>query len=412
MTLTSLVEPRSPGAPLAIGEVVAERYEILEELGRGTSGTVYRAADLHVDSAQEIVAIKAIHAHLHADRQIYGRFRREVEILRRLEGPHLCKLLDCIEEDGLLLMVLEYVQGPPLDSYADANGPLPLEEIVAIFEQIGVALDAAHRGGVIHRDLKPSNVLIEGVDRPVDAREGPRSFLRHLRVRVVDFGLAKIVVGDGDGTALTEHDMVFGTPDYMAPEQVAGEELDPRCDVYAAGVMLYELVVGRVPFEVPGALDTMAAHLNQPVPAPSSAALHRPVTPSLEAVILKALAKDREDRFSSASELSAALAKAASAAEDEALGASDTDLEHARTAIGTTLRSQKEDAAAAAAAAARGAKVRVVVKDAPPSSAPRAARIEPISAIGPGDEERRLWRVLAMIVAAAAVAAGAWLGMQ
>jgi serine/threonine-protein kinase len=411
MTLQSLAEHKPVVAPLEIGQVVAERYEILEELGRGTSGTVYRAADLHVNTEHETVAIKAIHGHLHADRQIYGRFRREVEILRRLEGPHVCKLLDCVEDDGLLLTVLEYVDGPSLDSYAEVHGPLPLPEIAAIFAQIGTALDAAHQAGIIHRDLKPSNVLVEGVRGAGDGAEGPRSFLRNLRVRVVDFGLAKIVVGDGDGAALTEHDMVFGTPDYMAPEQVAGEELDQRCDVYAAGVMLYELVVGRVPFETPGALDTMAAHLNQPVPEPSSAALHREITPSLEAVILKALAKDRRERYPRALDLSAALAQAVEAAGDEALETHDTDLEHARTAIGTTLRSQKAEAAAAAAA--RGARVRVVVKETPPSSDSAGRRsVEPISDIGPGDGERRLWLVLALIAAAMAVAAGTWFGLH
>ena len=143
------------GGEHAPGDVVAERYEILEVLGRGVSGTVYRARDLYVDSGHEIVALKAIHAHLHTDRQIRGRFRREVEILSKLEGPHLCRLLECVEEDGLLLIALEYVDGPSLDTYVARHGPLANVEIVAIVRQICAALDKAHATGIVHRDLKP-----------------------------------------------------------------------------------------------------------------------------------------------------------------------------------------------------------------------------------------------------------------
>ncbi|MEQ9320559.1 MAG: serine/threonine-protein kinase, partial [Polyangiaceae bacterium] len=291
----------------APGDVVAERYEILEVLGRGVSGTVYRARDLYVDSGHEIVALKAIHAHLHTDRQIRGRFRREVEILSKLEGPHLCRLLECVEEDGLLLIALEYVDGPSLDTYVARHGPLANVEIVAIVRQICAALDKAHATGIVHRDLKPSNVLIEGF-RPTteDGDDPPQSFLRELSVKVVDFGLAKVVVGDGSGTALTEQDMIFGTPDYMAPEQVSGDELDKRCDVYAAGVILYELLVGAVPFDTPSPLTTMAAHLNEPVPVASRHA-DRPIGEALDAVLEKALAKKPDDRYPTAGELAEAL---------------------------------------------------------------------------------------------------------
>ncbi|MCA9624202.1 MAG: serine/threonine protein kinase, partial [Myxococcales bacterium] len=138
---------------LAPGRVVAERYEILEILGRGTSGTVYKARDLYLDSDQEIVALKVIHPRLHSDRQIYGRFRREAAILERLEGDHLCKMLDCVEEDGLLLITLEYVDGPSLDRYLEQVGALPPAEAVEIVRQICRALAKAHEQGVVHRDL-------------------------------------------------------------------------------------------------------------------------------------------------------------------------------------------------------------------------------------------------------------------
>jgi serine/threonine-protein kinase len=404
--------PREPLAEYEAGRVVAERYEILATIGKGASGTVYRARDLYVDAADEIVALKAIHPHLHGDRQIFGRFRREVEILRRLKGPNLCQLLDCIEEDGLLLISLEHVDGPPLDDYLREHGPLPLSEIVAIMTQVCTAMSAAHERDVVHRDLKPSNVLIEGVrgrGRAGDDGE-PLSFLRELRVRVVDFGLAKMVAGEMTGTALTEVDMIFGTPDYMSPEQVAGEELDHKSDIYSAGVMLFEMVTGRVPFDTPGPLTTMAAHLNQPPPSPSSVAPERPIPRNLERCILKALSKRPADRHASAAELAEALARC----EDEVPEpANDTDIEVARTALGTTMQSVKNEAIEAAKA--KGAKVRVVVRESgvpstpPPRRLPGAPTSRPAVA---SEGERKLWLVVAIVVAIAALAAGVWLGTR
>ena len=393
-------------ADFEAGHVVAERYEILEAIGRGTSGTVYRARDLYVDSDEEIVALKAIHAHLHADRQIFGRFRREVEILRRVAGPNLCKLLECIEEDDLLLIALEHVDGPSLDVYVKQNGPLPVAEIVAIMTQVCAALTDAHEAGVIHRDLKPSNVLIEGVrGNDTDADAGPKSFMKDLRVRVVDFGLAKMIHGDMMGTALTEVDMIFGTPDYMSPEQVAGEELDHRCDVYAAGALLFELVVGQVPFDTPGPLTTMAAHLNQDLPSPRTVAPDRDIPIPLERVIVKALAKQPADRYATAAELAHALTHLE---DDEVaeVSADDDGLEHAQTAMSTTMQSYKDEALSASME--HGAKVKVVVRDAPSSLPPSSTT--PSARLGADDGERTIWTVVAVIAALLAVVAGVYLG--
>lgn len=396
-----------------VGRVVAERYEILAPIGQGTTGTVYKARDLYVDSDDEIVALKAIHAHLHNDRQIFGRFRREVAILSRLGGPNLCKLLECIEDEGLLLIALEHIDGPSLDDYLAEHAPLPLAEIVAIMTQVCAALTAAHDGGVVHRDLKPSNVLIEGVRRPEgEPDSSPMSFLQNLTVVVVDFGLAKMIQGEMTGTALTEVDMIFGTPDYMSPEQVAGDELDVRCDVYAAGVMLYEMVVGRVPFDTPGPLTTMAAHLNQAVPAPRTVAPDRDISRSLERVILRALAKSPADRFPSAS----ALADALQNLSDDVEGDDDTvengeaagmgELEHAQTAISTTMQSYKDEAVAALKKQ-RGAKVKVVVREAPVSTPPSSSTPP---RLGADEREKRLWTVVAVLAALTAVALGVYLG--
>lgn len=413
------------------GHVVAERYEILEAVGQGTTGTVYRARDLWCDTAHEIVALKAIHPHLHSDRQIFGRVRREVQILKQIEGPNLVKLLDYIEDDGLLLISLEYVDGPSLDSYLGERGPLPLREAIAIVDQICAALTTAHDAGIIHRDLKPSNVLVEGTRPPgeLGEDEAPPSFLEELTLKVVDFGLAKIVAGEMTGTALTEADMIFGTPDYMSPEQVSGDELDARSDVYAAAVLLYELVCGKVPFDTPTALATMTAHLNDTPPTPSRCVPDRTVPPDIDRVILKAMSKDPAERYASAADFARALGDAdltispdTTGLADTAPGSdeenADTGLAHSPTAIHNTLSSEKDTETPTG----QGAKVRVVVRESSspsnsPSSSPRSQppprpRSQPPSSLGTTDGETRIWTVVAILFALAAVAAGVMFGVK
>jgi serine/threonine-protein kinase len=330
----------------------------------------------------------------------------------------LCKLLECVEEHGLLLIALEYVDGPSLDAYLGQRSDLPLAEVTAIMTQICAALTSAHDAGVIHRDLKPSNVLIEGVRPagPANDDQPPPSFLRDLSVRVVDFGLAKLIHGDHAGTVLTEQDMIFGTPDYMAPEQVSGEELDGRCDVYAAGVILYEMLVGKLPFDTPGPLTTMAAHLNSPVPTPSFHAPERVISKAMERVVMKALAKKPDDRYPSAAALAEAIARAVEQPDEGELDEvgddpSATTLEIAETSLSTTLTSPTE----VEAPTGKGAKVQIVVKDAISSMPPPRARrpnMEETVMTQTGDGERRLWVAVALLVACAAVVLGVWLGLR
>jgi eukaryotic-like serine/threonine-protein kinase len=314
---------------LPAGRQIASRYEVVGVIGEGASGIVYEARDLRSGGR---VALKVIHRHLTHDRQIFGRFQREAAILKRLEGQHLVKLLDSIQEDGLLIIALEHVDGVSLESRLEraerTPGDFGPEDAVEIGLQICAALGVAHAAGVIHRDLKPANVLLERLD----GARGPQP----IRVRVVDFGLAKVVRGEQLGTNLTEQDMIFGTPEYMAPEQARGDEVDLRCDLYATGVMLYEMVVGRVPFDGRTPIAKMTAHLTtEPVP-PRAAAPQRGISPALDAVILRALAKSPDDRYGSARALAEALASARDAplvirsaeepGEASAIEASDTDL--------------------------------------------------------------------------------------
>ena len=398
---------------LSPGRVVAERYEVLGVLGQGSAGTVYRARDLHVDSQHEIVALKAIHPQLRNDRQAYGRFKREADIMKRLQGPHLCPLLECVEDDGILMLAMPYVPGVSLEERLRKAPPLRDEELVVIIEQTCEALMAAHAVGVVHRDLKPANIIIEGaLHTPPQAAGG-------LFVTVVDFGLAKMIHGEASGTVLTEQDMVFGTPHYMAPEQVAGDELDGRCDVYAAAAIAYEMVVGVPVFDTPGPLTTMAAHLDQPAPRPSQRAPQRGITKAVDEVLLRALAKDKNARYENARAFAQALRRAF-----EQLPAAppqpdhqamivptqqDTPMDVAQQ-ISTTLAS---DLRGSTGPVGRGAQVRVAVREARPASQRPSQRPSVSSSPFAEDvRERRLWWAAALAALLMAAAVGIALGSR
>lgn len=299
---------RSSAPPIAIGAVLGEKYEIVGVLGEGGTGIVYEARRLQEGDR---IALKVIHPHLLGDAQIRGRFLREAAILRRLQGKYLCPIIDSgevadprHEEASLLYMALPKIEGKALDRVIAESSPLALERTLEIITQICAALASAHAQGVIHRDLKPANVIL---------REAPLNQTRAgTQITVVDFGMAKIVTGVGGTgtTALTQHNMIFGTPEYMAPEQARGDELDARCDVYAVGVMLYEMLTGAVPFRAPTPLGVLTAHLTS-VPAPPRTRVpDRGISPALEAVVLHAIAKSPNDRYATANALMTAIAHA------------------------------------------------------------------------------------------------------
>jgi len=298
--------PRRHLQPLAVGGILADKYTIVGVLGEGGTGIVYDA----LSPEKTKVALKVIHGHLLSDAQIRGRFTREAKILRRLSGPHLCPVLefgeapDPLHEDAsVLFLALERVDGPALDQVLRESGPLDLDRIYDLVLQMLDGLASAHAQGVIHRDLKPANVLLAGGSRVI----------------IVDFGMAKIVTGGGTGTTnLTAHNMVFGTPEYMAPEQARGDELDARCDVYAVGIILYEMLTGRVPFSATTPLGVLTAQLTSDVIPPRTKAPTRPISAALEAVTMSALAKDPMLRYSSATALASALQRAKDAPDDVA----------------------------------------------------------------------------------------------
>ena len=284
-------------------EPIAGKYQVIGVLGEGGTGVVYDAIRT---SDQSPVALKVIHAQLAGDRQIRGRFQREAAILRRLEGEHICPILELGEVpseggDSLLYMALPKLDGPTLEQVLQTERPLEVSRALSIMLEICAALRTAHAQGVIHRDLKPANVILESGKKAV----------------VVDFGMAKIVTGAAGGTTnLTAHNMVFGTPEYMSPEQARGDELDSRCDVYAAGVMLYEMLTGAPPFTGSTPLNVLTEHLTGELEPPSKRAPVGRVSPALESVVLHALARNRDDRYPSASALAAAIMHARAAPND------------------------------------------------------------------------------------------------
>nr|WP_153823649.1 serine/threonine-protein kinase [Polyangium spumosum] len=359
------------------GRIVASRYTVESVVGEGASGIVYVATDGETGAR---VALKVIHASLCFDPLFSRRFSREASILKALEGNHIVRLLDVTEDEGLPVLVLEYVDGASLDAILRAHRP-SLEEAVEITLQICAALGAAHAGGFVHRDLKPANVIIQG-----ELGTG-----RVPMVWVVDFGLGKALHRDPSGTSLTERNMILGTPEYMSPEQVRGDDVDHRCDIYAAGVILFEMLTGRAPFGGKTPIAAMTAHLTEPVPSPRASSPDRDIPPALEAVVHRALAKNPDERYETARAFAEALSAARdaphviapSAVDDaDALATGDTELE------------------------LRGAVAKAVTLEAKAAPAVKAP------AERPGQPSRWLWIVLGVVLAAVAIIVGAMAGAR
>ena len=377
----------------ALGKIIAGKYEVMGVLGEGGTGIVYEAKRRD-DGAT--VAVKVMHARLAGDKQIRGRFQREAAILRRLEGPHICPILDFGEVPGdepgatLLYMALPKIEGPSLEHVLRAERPIAVDRGLDIMRGVCDALRSAHAQGVIHRDLKPANVILD----------------KGKNVIVVDFGMAKIVTGGGTGTTnLTTHNMVFGTPEYMSPEQARGDELDARCDVYAAGVMLYEILTGAPQFTGTTPLSVLTAHLTSDLEPPSRRAPAGRVTPALESVVLHALARDREQRYPSASALSAAIMHAR---------AVPTDTKSLEPQAFSTMPSGTLPFAATIPSIGPSpvppAPTKIRLNDSSPPAKPPS--VPPPAAAAPAAESTRLWIVLWVLVGLASIAAGVWFALH
>ncbi len=267
--------------PFVVGENVGV-YRLIEKLGRGGMATVYKA---YHPKLERYVAIKALHPAFLEDPNFLARFQREARVVAKLEHPHIVPIYDFAEHEGRPYLVMKFVEGETLKARLK-RGVMTPDQIVEVVEAVGHALTYAHQRGVLHRDVKPSNVLL--------ADDG--------RIYLADFGLARIAEA---GESTLSADMMLGTPQYISPEQAMGaSDLDDGTDIYSFGVMLYELTVGRVPFSGDTPFSVIHDHIYTPLPLPSVIKADMPE--ALERVLLKALAKEREDRYEQVADLVAA----------------------------------------------------------------------------------------------------------
>ena len=267
-----------PTKELSIGSTFAGRYQIIEEIGRGGMGRVYKVLDKDVE---EKVALKLLNPEIAADEKIIKRFRNELKFARKITHKNVCRMFDLNEEEGTPYITMEYVPGEDLKSSVRRMGQLTIGKAISVAKQICEGLDEAHRLGVVHRDMKPQNIMIDS--------EG--------NAHIMDFGIALSVETKG----VTEAGMIIGTPEYMSPEQVEGKQADKRSDVYSVGVIIYEMVTGRVPFEGDTALSVALKHKSEMPRNPKE--LNDLIPPDLNRLILKCMEKDREKRFQEADEL-------------------------------------------------------------------------------------------------------------
>ncbi len=261
-------------ADAMVGRVVDARYRVERRLARGGMATVYEAVDLRLDRT---VALKIMHPGLAEDSAFVSRFVREAKSAARLSDPHVVAVYDQGEDDDLVYLVMEYVPGRTVRDVLREYGRLTAEQALTILDPVLQALDAAHAAGFVHRDVKPENVLLTD--------DG--------RVKVADFGLAR-AISAATSTAATQG-LLIGTVAYLSPEQVERGIADARSDVYGAGILLYEMVTGSVPFAGETPLAVAYQHVNAAVPAPSSV---RPgVAPEIDAIVARATARDADARY-------------------------------------------------------------------------------------------------------------------
>jgi tRNA A-37 threonylcarbamoyl transferase component Bud32 len=280
-----------PSLDKLIGRTLNNRYVVGRKIGEGGFGAVFEGKQ--VATGRE-VALKVLHPHNVSDATVVARFRREAEACSKLRNAHTVTLYDFDEtSDGILYLAMELVRGRSLQQIQKAEGPLPPVRVLNILHQIAEALGEAHEQGLVHRDMKPENVMVE-------SRDG-EDF-----VKVLDFGIAKIISGDASKNtpALTAFGQTVGTLEFMSPEQLRGHTLDGRSDIYAIGMMSYEMLTGELPFaDAKAPTDIIHFHLHKPAPPPSRLNPELKIPTAVDDVVLKMVAKPAEDRHADAADL-------------------------------------------------------------------------------------------------------------
>jgi serine/threonine protein kinase/Flp pilus assembly protein TadD len=271
-----------PADELTTGFTFAGRYQVVEELGKGGMGSVYKVLDKEINAK---VALKLIKPEIAADQKTIDRFRNELKLARMIGHKNVCRMFDLGREEDKYFITMEYVPGEDLKSFIHRVGRLPVNKAVAIARQLSEGLAEAHRHGIVHRDLKPQNIIIDTDGNP----------------RIMDFGIAREV----DAKGLTGEGVLIGTPEYMSPEQAETKAVDGRSDIYSLGVILYEMLTGTVLFSGETPLGIAMKHKTETPPDPSES---NPLIPQdLSRLVLKCLEKDREARYQKAEDLGADL---------------------------------------------------------------------------------------------------------
>jgi serine/threonine-protein kinase len=268
----------TPKEELTSGATFAGRYQIVEELGKGGMGNVYRVVDKKLD---EEVALKLIKPEIAFDKKTVERFSKELKFARKIVHKNVGRMYELMEDEGRYFITMEYVSGQDLKGLIRQTGQLTVGKSISIAKQVCEGLAEAHKLGVVHRDLKPHNIMID--------KEG--------NVRIMDFGIARSVDAEG----ITDAKVAIGTPKYMSPEQVEGEAVDQRSDLYSLGIVLYEMVTERTPFEGDTALSIALKHKTQAPPEPTE--FNAQIPEDLSRVIFKCLEKDKEKRYQRAEEV-------------------------------------------------------------------------------------------------------------
>jgi len=265
-----------------VGQVVADRYHVIKKLGEGGMGQVYLAE--HVKMGRRS-AIKVMNPSMVHDPDAVARFNREASNASRITHPNVCAIYDFGETpEGLIYLAMEFIEGEPLTDLLERDGALPVRRAVGIFTQVADALQAAHDLGIVHRDLKPDNIML------AQKKGGDQ-------VKVVDFGIAKAVGGDESGQKVTKTGLVVGTPEFMSPEQLSGDKLDGRSDLYSLALVFYRMLAGKLPFEATTVQETMIKRLTD---EPTKLAESRPdltFPAGLQAVLDNALTRSPTERY-------------------------------------------------------------------------------------------------------------------